>query len=134
MARDVFVSHATDDHAVATQVCDLLEQRGVRCWIAPRDVSGGALFDEAILDAIEGARAFLLILSANSNASSFVKNEVNRAFADGKPIVTFRIEDVLPGRSLQLYLARHHWMDAFPPPLEPRVDQPRRRRLAPRRQ
>ncbi len=70
-----------------------------------------------------GRRAYLLILSARANHSSFVKNELNRAFSCGKPIVTFRIEDVLPGRSLELYLARHHWTDAFPPPLEPRVDQ-----------
>ena len=103
MARDVFISHATDDHAVAEQVCALLEQRGMRCWIAPRNVSGGAVWDEAILDAIEGSRAFLLILSAHANESPFVKNEVNRAFAQGKPIITFRLEDVLPGRSLELY-------------------------------
>lgn len=123
MAQDVFVSHASDDHAVAMQVCDLLEQRGVRCWIAPRNVSAGAVWDEAILDAIEGAGVFLLILSARANESAFVKNEVNRAFADGKPIITFRVEDVMPGRSLQLYLARHHWTDAFPPPVEPHLDQ-----------
>lgn len=123
MAQDVFVSHASDDHAVAMQVCELLEQRGVRCWIAPRNVSAGAVWDEAILDAIEGAGVFLLILTARANESAFVKNEVNRAFADGKPIITFRVEDVMPGRSLQLYLARHHWTDAFPPPVEPHLDQ-----------
>lgn len=123
MARDIFISHATDDHAVAEQVCELLEKRGLRCWIAPRNVSAGAVWDEAILDAIEQSRTFLLLLSTHSNESSYVKNEVNRAFSEGKPIITFRLEDVLPGRSLQLYLARHHWMDAFPAPLEPRVEQ-----------
>ncbi len=123
MSRDVFISHANEDHALAEQVCGLLEQRGLRCWIAPRDVGVGAEWDEAILDAIERSRAYLLILSAHANQSSFVKNELNRAFSCQKPIVTFRIEDVLPGRSLELYLARHHWTDAFPPPLEPRVDQ-----------
>jgi Tol biopolymer transport system component len=123
MPRDVFVSHASEDHALAEQVCELLEQRGLKCWIAPRDVGAGSEWDEAILDAIERCRAYLLILSAHANRSSFVKNELNRAFSVKKPIVTFRIEDVLPGRSLELYLARHHWTDAFPPPLEPRVDQ-----------
>ena len=95
----------------------------MRCWIAPRDVAAGKVWDEAILDAIEGASAFLLILSSSANGSHFVKNEVNRAFSLGKPIVTFRVEDVTPGRSLDLYLARHHWTDGFPPPLEPRVAQ-----------
>ena len=123
MPRDVFISHASEDHALAVEVCDLLEQRGLTCWIAPRDVGAGLEWDEAILDAIEDSHSFLLLLSSNANASSFVKNELNRAFSGGKPIVTFRMEDVLPGRSLELYLARHHWTDGFPPPLEPRVEQ-----------
>jgi TIR domain-containing protein len=41
MARDVFVSHATEDETTASEVCALLEARGVQCWIAPRDVAAG---------------------------------------------------------------------------------------------
>src|SRR5579872_5233441 len=122
MTRDVFISHAGDDASVAVEVCALLEKRGVKCWMAPRDVAAGSVWDEAILDAIESSRVFLLILSRSANDSQYVKNEVNRAFSERKPIVTFRIEDVMPGRSLQLYLARHHWTDAFPPPLAARIE------------
>ncbi len=122
MTRDVFISHAGDDASVAGEVCALLEKRGLKCWMAPRDVAAGSEWDEAILDAIETSRVFLLILSKSANDSAYVKNEVNRAFSERKPIVTFRIEDVMPGRSLQLYLARHHWTDAFPPPLAARVE------------
>jgi Tol biopolymer transport system component len=122
MTRDVFISHAGDDASVAVEVCTLLEKRGLKCWMAPRDVAAGSVWDEAILDAIETSRVFLLILSKRANQSQFVKNEVNRAFSQGKPIVTFRLEDVPPGRSLELYLARHHWTDAFPPPLAARVE------------
>ncbi len=122
MTRDVFISHAGDDASAAVEVCALLEKRGLKCWMAPRDVAAGSVWDEAILDAIETARVFLLILSKRANQSQFVKNEVNRAFSQGKPIVTFRLEDVAPGRSLELYLARHHWTDAFPPPLSARVE------------
>ncbi len=123
MPRDVFISHAGDDAGVAVEVCALLEERGLQCWMAPRDVAAGAVWDEAILDAIERSRIFLLILSSNANQSQFVKNEVNRAFSQSKPIVTFRLEEVVPGRSLELYLARHHWTDAFPPPLGARVER-----------
>ncbi|HTC65143.1 MAG TPA: TIR domain-containing protein [Candidatus Saccharimonadales bacterium] len=122
MARDVFISHAGDDASVAVEVCALLEKRGLKCWMAPRDVAAGSVWDESILDAIETSRVFLLILSKSANDSAYVKNEVNRAFSERKPIVTFRIEDVMPGRSLQLYLARHHWTDAFPPPIADRVE------------
>jgi Tol biopolymer transport system component len=122
MTRDVFISHAGDDASVAVEVCALLERRGLKCWMAPRDVAAGSVWDEAILDAIESSRVFLLILSRSANQSQFVKNEVNRAFSQSKPIVTFRLEDVPPGRSLELYLARHHWTDAFPPPMGARVE------------
>src|SRR5450631_2635250 len=122
MTRDVFISHAGDDASVAIEVCALLEKRGLKCWMAPRDVAAGSEWDEAILDVIETSRVFLLILSTSANDSQYVKNEVNRAFSERKPIVTFRIEDVMPGRSLQLYLARHHWTDAFPPPMGARVE------------
>jgi serine/threonine-protein kinase len=123
MPRDVFISHAGDDANVAVEVCALLEKRGLKCWMAPRDVAAGSVWDEAILDAIETSRVFLLILSKSANDSQYVKNEVNRAFSQRKPIVTFRLEDVAPGRSLELYLARHHWTDAFPPPMGARVER-----------
>jgi hypothetical protein len=34
-------------------------------------------------------------------------------------ILPFRIEDVLPSKSLEFFLSSQHWMDAFPAPREP---------------
>jgi hypothetical protein len=123
MSRDVFVSYCSEDHAVATSLCCFLEQHGVQCWIAPRDIAPGQAFDEAIIDAIDGTQALIVVLSDQANRSPFVKNEVNRAFAKGRAIFTVRTESVLPGKGLELYLARHHWTDGFPPPIEQRLDR-----------
>src|ERR1700674_5582373 len=120
--KDVFISHATEDQSRAAEVCQLLEARGIHCWIAPRDVAPGAVWDQTIVRAIDSCRTFLLILSAKANDSPVVNNEVNRAFAQRKAIFTFRVEDVRPSGSLEFYLARHHWMDGFPPPLDKKVD------------
>jgi serine/threonine-protein kinase len=117
----LFISYASDDQAVALEACALLEAQGIRCWIAPRDVSPGAQWDEAIVDAITSAGAFLLILTTSANGSPYVKNEVNHAFAAKKPIFTFRVEDVQPSKSLGFYLARNHWTDGFPAPIEPKL-------------
>src|ERR1700686_4947645 len=122
MPQDVFISHPTQDQGTPAEVCALLEARGIHCWIAPRDVAPGAQWDDAIVDAIGSARTFLLILSAKANESPYVKNEVNHAFDARKTIFTFRVEDVVPGKSLGFYLARHHWMDGFPPPFHAKVD------------
>ncbi len=119
----LFISYASTDQAVAMEVCALLEAQGVACWIAPRDVSPGAVWDEAILDAIGASGAFLLVLTAGANESPYVKNELNHAFAAKKPIFTFRVEDVQPSKSLSFYLARHHWTDGFTGPLPETVPQ-----------
>jgi hypothetical protein len=109
----IFISYSTHDQASAEQVCQLLEQRGITCWIAPRDITPGADYDEEILDAIEATEAAVLILSSNANESHFVKNEVNLAFSKGKRIYPFRIEEVTPGKSLAFYLASYQWTDGF---------------------
>ena len=38
---DVFLSHSTQNKTVADAVCATLERRGIRCWVAPRDIPGG---------------------------------------------------------------------------------------------
>ena len=40
-AMDIFISYATADKATAEAACAALEAKGIRCWIAPRDVVPG---------------------------------------------------------------------------------------------
>jgi tetratricopeptide (TPR) repeat protein len=109
----LFISYSTADQAAATAVCTQLEAEGLACWMAPRDVAVGAQWDQSLLDAIDQSSGLVLILSQTANDSPFVQSEVNRAFRQRKPIFTLRIENVAPSGSLDFYLARHHWMDAF---------------------
>ncbi|HLG11343.1 MAG TPA: toll/interleukin-1 receptor domain-containing protein, partial [Dehalococcoidia bacterium] len=69
IAHDVFVSYASDDKPTADAVCASLEARGIRAWIAPRDILPGSDWSEAIIDAIENARVMVLVFSARANAS-----------------------------------------------------------------
>lgn len=41
MAHDVFISHSAKDKEAAHGLCAGLEARGLRCWIAPRDIVPG---------------------------------------------------------------------------------------------
>ena len=124
MGRDVFISYSKHDVETAKSVSSYMERRGITCWIAPRDVGPGEEFAKAILDAIDDSGAVVLILSNSSNASRFVRSEVDRAFAKEKTIFTLRTEDVVPSRQLELYLAPQQWLDGFPPPLEEKLDPP----------
>jgi hypothetical protein len=60
--RDVFVSYASQDVTVANSVVEYLEQHGIKCWIAPRDVRPGALYADAIVRAINDSKALVLVL------------------------------------------------------------------------
>jgi Flp pilus assembly protein TadD len=118
MAHDIFICHAHQDHTVANAVCATLEAHGIRCWIAPRDILPGSDWGEAIIDAIQGAKALVLVFSSNSNESDQVKREVERAVHQGIAMVPFRIEDILPNKTLEYFISTQHWLDALTPPLE----------------
>jgi len=118
MAHDVFISYSSKDKPTADAACAILESKGIRCWIAPRDILPSADWGEAIIDAIAGSRIFVLVFSNNANASPQIKREVERAINRGIPLVPFRIENVVPTKSLEYFLSTPHWLDAFSPPLE----------------
>lgn len=117
--RDVFVSYSQPDRDCAFQLVAQLESQGIGVWVAPRDISPAADWAEEIIEAISAARLMVLVFSAHCNASPQVRREVERAVHRQIPILPFRIEDVLPARSLEYFLSTPHWLDAFPPPREP---------------
>lgn len=123
MAHDLFVSYSQPDREAAFALVQRLEARGISVWIAPRDISPAADWAEEIIDAITSARLMVLVFSGSSNDSSQVRREVERAVHKQLPILPFRIEAVLPSKSLEYFLSTQHWMDAFPPPLEPHIDR-----------
>lgn len=119
MTREVFISYSQPDRDCAFELVTRLEGEGIRCWIAPRDIAPSADWAAEIMDAISAARTMILVFSASSNQSPQVRREVERAVHKQLSILPFRIEDVLPSKSLEFFLSTQHWMDAFPPPREP---------------
>ncbi|MCC6235695.1 MAG: protein kinase [Verrucomicrobiales bacterium] len=117
----VFISYASPDTGIASAVCEGLERRHVRCWMALRDVPPGALYGEVILDAIHASHVFVLILSQDSNESPQVIREVERAASKGITIVPFKIQDLELSKSLEFFISSHHWLTALPPPMEPHL-------------
>ena len=118
MAFEVFISYAAQDKVVADAACARLEAAGIRCWIAPRDVSPGAVYGAAIINAIDQCRVMVLIFSAHANGSMMVGREIERAVSKGKSVLPLRIEDVAPSGSLEFFIGAVHWLDALTPPLE----------------
>jgi hypothetical protein len=123
MPHDVFVSYAQADREPALSLTVRLEAAGLRCWIAPRDISPAADWAQEILDAIAACRVMLLLFSAGANGSPHVRREVERAVHRNITLLPLRIENVLPMGSLEYFLSTQQWLDAFPGPLEQYCDR-----------
>ena len=98
---DVFISYASQDAALADAVVAALEGHGLKCWIAPRDVTPGEFYADAIVGAINATRIVVLVLTEGAVASPHVLREIERASAKRHPVVSFRIDavSVPPGLS-----------------------------------
>lgn len=108
-----FISYASQDKQKAFEICQSLEQRGFRCWIAPRDVRSGHPYPDEIIRGIEQSRCLILVLSDAANQSVIVAREVERAVGHRKAVFPVRIEEVLPSRGLELLVSTVHWIDAW---------------------
>jgi TolB-like protein/cytochrome c-type biogenesis protein CcmH/NrfG len=110
-SSDVFVSYASQDAAIANAVVAALEQQGLKCWIAPRDVTPGALYADGIIGAINGTKVLVLVLSASSIASAHVSKEVERASSKRRPIIALRIDSAPLTSALEYFLSESQWID-----------------------
>jgi TIR domain len=119
----VFISHSTKDAGIARAACKELEGAGIGCWIAPRDIVPGQTWSGAIVAGIDVSRVLLVVFSSHANASPEVVREVELASRKRKPLLALRVEDVAPSGDLAYFLSATQWLDAFPPPLQPRLAQ-----------
>lgn len=109
----VFVSYANPDRKQVDQIVRRIEEAGIKCWTAPRDVPPGSNYAVAILDAIERTQMTVLLLSAHANNSPHVANEIERAVNYRKPIVPVRLADVRPARPIELHISARQWVDMW---------------------
>jgi hypothetical protein len=110
-SRSVFLSYATHDTEIANSVCQFLESRGISCWMAPRDVPAGALYADAIVRAINEAKALVVVLSQSAVGSSHVGKEIERASSKRKKIIAFRIDPTPLTPALEYFLSESQWID-----------------------
>jgi hypothetical protein len=74
-----FISYSSADEEFAQRLHADLQNHGIRCWFAPKDVMGGRILDVQIDEAIRQHEKLLLILSSESMNSEWVKTEIYKA-------------------------------------------------------
>ena len=116
MAEDsglVFVSYSSSDRRIAEEIVEYLEAQGIVCWIAPRDISPGLVYGEAIVRALDHSPVVVLVYSHASNVSPQVLREIDRATSADKRIIPVRAEDIMPTGAMEYYIGCPQWLDAF---------------------
>jgi uncharacterized protein YjbI with pentapeptide repeats len=76
-----FISYASKDRAIAERLHADLQNKGVRCWFAPKDMKIGDRLRPRIDETIRIYDKLLLVLSKTSVVSQWVEQEVETALA-----------------------------------------------------
>jgi tetratricopeptide (TPR) repeat protein len=79
---DVFISYSSQDRERVIPLVEAIEQRGWTVWW-DRKIDAGTAFDREIESAIDGAKCIVVVWSANSVASDWVRSEANEGLTRG---------------------------------------------------
>ena len=104
-APDVFISYARKNRPVAEQLADGLSASGLQVWW-DSDLTAGSEFTAVIEAKLLGAAVVIVMWSADSARSSFVRDESSRALKQDK-LLPVRIEDI----ELPLGFGQLHTLD-----------------------
>jgi hypothetical protein len=117
LAHDVVIIYSKADKATAEAVCHRLESTGIRCWIAPRDISNDANQDDSIVQALGESKLAIMVVSPPVDPAGQVMTAALNAEI---LIIPFRAEIQSPKHMISRHL---HWLDVLSEPLEARIRQ-----------
>lgn len=100
--------------AAAQAICHTLESNGIRCWMAPRNITAGTQYGDCIDDAIKDCKVVVVLFSETASKSWWVSGELNVAFSQQKTIVPFRLDETPFKGQMRVMLNQMHWIDAYP--------------------
>jgi hypothetical protein len=89
----IFISYKSETEKQALDVVRRLEDAGIDCWIACRDIPVGSDYIDEIPTAIEECPFFILLLSRQIHISPWVKLELKQAISSGKQVLPLMLHD-----------------------------------------
>ncbi len=102
---DIFISYSSKDREQAEQLTELLASAGLSVWIDQSGIEAASSWSEEIVNALDGCKAFIVMLSPHSIESKNVVREVALAFEKNKKILPLDLEPVSLPASMQYHLA-----------------------------
>lgn len=89
---DIFISYVEEDSGIAAAIAGGLEQAGYSCWYYTRDSLPVVPYLQQVPQAIDKARAMVLLISGNSVKSFQVTKEVVKAYEEDKVFVPVLVD------------------------------------------
>jgi WD40 repeat protein len=107
---DLFISYSRKDLTFVQQLYDKLKEANRDIWIDLEDIPPTAAWMQEIQAGIEGANAFVFVISPDSVVSEVCRMEIEHAVKNNKRLIPILHRDV-PDRSLiHPSLASHNWL------------------------
>jgi tetratricopeptide (TPR) repeat protein len=101
---DAFISHASEDDALATRISEHLADNDISVWLDHQDLRRKGLLLEALQQAIERCGHVVLLWSKDSAGSRYVSAEWNFAWNREHSIVPCRVDETKLPLGLAGYL------------------------------
>jgi WD40 repeat protein len=106
---DVFVSYSRRDAEFVMRLADDLKGRGKDVWVDVEGIRDAEMFPVALRRAIEGADAFVFVISPDSVSSAFCDQEVAHASELNKRIVPLALREV-PDEQIPEQIRYRNWI------------------------
>src|SRR6266446_5230140 len=84
---DVFISYAAGDSQIANELRNDLETKGLKCFMAEKDIAVAAEWQDSIRAALRGSKRVLVLVTPRSINRAWVLMETGAAWALGKPLI-----------------------------------------------
>lgn len=119
----VFISYSSSDKQIADAVRQGLANTGIRCWMAPFNITPGKDWAAEVVSAIETCPIMVLVWTHASMRSPEVSKELGLAMTSGSIVIPFRLENVEPQGSFKYHLIGRHWLDVYDRDLEDAIQK-----------
>src|SRR6266498_2550029 len=114
--QHVFVSYSRKDSEAVDHIVTRLTADGFNVWLDRKEIRGGELWREDIVEAIDNAYACVLMLSPDSVAADNVRKEVDLAEGSSKELIPVMLKSVELPAKLRYQLAGIQWIEYFRDP------------------
>ena len=100
-----FISYSSKNYIEAETMRAILNESGIKTWMAPGDIPVGKKYAQVINRAIKNCSCFVLILSDEAQSSVWVPKEIDRAVHYKKPIFPVKIKETSLNDEFEFYLS-----------------------------